>query len=203
MIARHIIMPGERGGVLGTPPRRGCRPIRNSLTTFILALSLSIGIFTATAESELPQHKTISGEVRHIMQTLEKGEFVIEPAPFHPIVMMGDMFEHPSGHEISRTQLQMQTDAIVPYGVWAVPELLEWLNHKDTYMRYIAVHSLGRITKVQTTWYHFKTPGESVNGDAKWFENARDQWRKWYMDAVTNNPLQKPKDQSKLKAGSK
>jgi hypothetical protein len=117
-----------------------------------------------------------SREVARLMKILEKGDLLVEDR----VVFDGWSMPHPKFQDISRSQLYDQCQVIIPYGRAAVPELLKWLEHKETYMRYIAARSLKEITGLDPTFYTFGKPNEVVNGDKVWFEKAKQTWKKWY-----------------------
>ncbi len=136
--------------------------------------------------TELKQDE-VSEIVAHILKSLEGGAFLVTEPPEKPVLLNGWTMPHPSGKAVSRSTLQAQCSAIIPYGWRAVPELLKQLDNKEQFVRYIAAYSLERITGLHPTFYYFGTPHEQFNGDRDWFDNAKKTWSKWYDDLLQKN----------------
>ena len=53
-------------------------------------------------------------------------------------------------------------------------------------MRYICSWSLKQITGEDPLFYLHGEPGETINGNDKWFENAINTWQEWYDNNKDN-----------------
>jgi len=131
------------------------------------------------------QQDTVTPIVKQIMEVLERGELVVSPKPGEPVVVSGWTMPHPTDPNISRTYLNMQCTAITPYDWRAVPELIRWLDHKEQYMRYIAVYSLERITGLKPHFPTFGSPKDATGAYNSWYVEARDAWSKWYEQTAS------------------
>jgi hypothetical protein len=161
----------------------------NLLAIVLGVLSLPLGqcladISTPLVETDR-QLDAVSPIVKKIMEVLEQGELVVSPKPGEIVVVNGWTMPHPTQRDITRNHLQMQSTAITPYGWRAVPELISWLDHKEQYMRYIAVFSLQGITGIKPHFPHFGSPKDATGAYNSWYVEARDAWSKWYEQTAS------------------
>ena len=127
----------------------------------------------------------VSELVKHIMRTLESGELLVTPRPKEWVLSDGWTMEHPRSGVIQRSVLAKQCSAITPYGWRAVPELLNWLDHKKPFIRYIAARSLQIITGVSPEFYYFREPHTSSESAVDWCDDAKAEWKRWYDNVAS------------------
>jgi hypothetical protein len=155
-----------------------CIKIMRALFTVLIAVSLALAVRAEPASTE----DGVSEVVAHIMKTLAGGTLLVTSPPNNTKPVSGPLVPYLGGYNIAQSQLSSQCSAITPYGWLAVPELLKWLDYKDAFMRFIAARSLERITGLHPAFDHLATPHQAVNGDSRWFDNAKNVWSKWYED---------------------
>lgn len=67
---------------------------------------------------------------------------------------------------------------LVPLGKHAVPELLEWLSHDETYIRFTAKYALEEITGIGNTPHQY--PIHEKPYSEGWFKELEEKWLTWY-----------------------
>jgi len=149
---------------------------------FALASYVQAGELTA---------ESASAETRRLLAEYGKGVFAEATAPMEQSGWMMDVH----GKQRARSFLQSQAAPLVKLGRPAVPVLLERLEDKQRFIRYICAYSLQKITGQEPTFYYFGEPHKPFNGEADWFEKAHDVWRQWYDAQPTNAPYSSPAPQ--------
>jgi hypothetical protein len=133
--------------------------------TFLLYCSTSFG-------DEL----TVEAKAANLFKDFEGRKFT----PVTSFEGSGWMMETSNGAPLQRSFLQGQAKQIVALGIESFPVVFQKLDHKEMYIRYIAVQSLISITGLDPIWYYFGTPGEQFNGDLDWSDRAKEEWKTWY-----------------------
>ena len=126
----------------------------------------------------------LAGDADEIFEKLSKGEF--EPRPKGVYETSGWVMTSEDGKSYGRWKLNWQVDAVVKYGISAVPECIKRLGDEKMYIRYIAAASLCRITKKNPIWYTFGYPGKKFNGNKTWSNDAILVWTQWYKNNKQN-----------------
>ncbi|MHC5078984.1 MAG: hypothetical protein ACYTHN_08190 [Planctomycetota bacterium] len=112
--------------------------------------------------------------VRSLMRRYENLDFFV---PSEPHATSGPTFGSRGSYELNHGFLVLQTPEVISIGDHAVPELLEWLTHKEGYIRFIAAYSLKEITGEDPPYYYF---AKEFDPEDDWFKNAVTTWEKWY-----------------------
>ena len=92
----------------------------------------------------------------------------------------GWMMELPSGKNVTRSFLMIQTDTIISIGSEAVPHLFKWVMNDNLFIRYIALFSLERITGISSGVAYFDKedlPGnrqKAIKTYNEWWEKHKD-----------------------------
>jgi hypothetical protein len=126
--------------------------------------------------SERAPEKAKATEAQRLLDDYAKGVFDETPA----LAVESGWAMDVRGKERTRSFLQRQADHLIAVGRAAVPTLLERLDDKERYMRYICAYSLEKITGLAPTFYYFGDPHKPSNGENDWFEKARDTWKRWH-----------------------
>lgn len=103
-------------------------------------------------------------------------------APITSIYASGWTMETSNGAPLQRSFLQVQAKQVAALGIGSFPVAFKNLDHKEMYIRYIAVKTLRSITGLDPAWYYFGTPGEQFNGDMDWSDRAKKEWKTWYAE---------------------
>ena len=178
-------------GIQWSRPRRlicgvdGNRKMKVVKIYIIIFIIISFPLIDSYPEngSKTIASQEVAIKVNEIMEELEKGNFIY---PKEYIVADGWIIEDSKGNKYQRSDLYYQCERIIPYGKEAVPVLLNWINHKEKHMRYICSWSLKKITGEDPRFYLHGEPGETINGNDKWFEAAIKTWREWYDNNKDN-----------------
>jgi len=139
----------------------------------VLVAMLFAGLVCA---SEVPSETAKAAEARRLLDDYEKGIFVVET---NGVVFSNGWTMDVNGKEMPRSFFQRQADHLIAVGRPAVPILLERLDDRKRYIRYICAYSLQKITKLEPTFYYFGEPHEPFNGQTNWFKNAYETWKHW------------------------
>ncbi|MEM7388206.1 MAG: HEAT repeat domain-containing protein, partial [Verrucomicrobiota bacterium] len=94
--------------------------------------------------------------------------------------------------KITGRELALQSKAVAVYGWLAVPELVNWVDHDDPAVRYIAANALIMITEEKPA-FRFHQDG-ALKGDEPWVRNAKARWLDWFEKLTSGS--KKPKSDS-------
>ncbi len=111
------------------------------------------------------------------MKELARGNY----APYEWVRRSGPMEENGDGVVRQHCELRFQVHKkILPLGIHAVPELVNWLDHDDKFVRYIAQNALMELTK---TGAHFRwsEPPADMRASGE-LEKYRKLWLEWYEE---------------------
>ncbi|MHC5056402.1 MAG: MSCRAMM family protein [Planctomycetota bacterium] len=139
------------------------------------ALDITFRVDVGAVNGRAP--RDVQRRAKRLMQAFERGDFRQSDPP---LGTGGPVFGTRDGQTLNRDFLAHQTKLLIALGREAVPELIEWLEHRETYVRYIAARSLQDITGLRPTFYYHATPGQPFDGDDRWSEKAVGAWRGWY-----------------------
>lgn len=168
--------PGARLDANRTPvARRGCarRWARMRATTaiFLSGLMLVCGACdrkrTSDAKAAAEAQRRLDGYAKAVFEE-----------PSSPVQDGWTMDVH--GVQRSRSFLRWQAERLAAIGRPAVPVLLDRLDDKQQYMRYICASALEQITGLSPTFYYFGEPHKPYGGETNWFEEAQETWKHWY-----------------------
>ena len=109
------------------------------------------------------------------MERLANHEF-IAPEQMSPV--SGWIMTSGSGAQFHRATLQRQSQIFIPLGASVVPELVDWLDHEQIEIRFIASHTLEELTGLNPDFPHFATM-DQLN-EHGWLTNAREQYHEWF-----------------------
>lgn len=121
--------------------------------------------------SEVAQEPLTPKGVDALLAQYQKESFA---EPTRPVLMSGWMMTLASGRKVSRSFLQAQADPIIKCGRAAVPVLCRWVMSDDLHVRYIAVYSLQKITRLHPFVGYFDKEDKD-----HYREKAIAEWMRW------------------------
>ncbi len=153
--------------------------VRVSLLWLVVFCFSSFAQEVKQNEDEFKKHKSekkdrlsTQKKIDKIFQNFAEGKFDRVRMPVSGWVIRG-----PSGSFESRSVLQWQAKKfVIPQGEKAVPFLFKWVRYEQVSVRYIAVYSLEKITKVNPS---IPNLGKSKDGSE---EKAIAVWAQWIKD---------------------
>lgn len=96
-----------------------------------------------------------------------------------PPLMHGPSFKDSRGKRLHEKFLKTQSDKkLIPLGKHAVPELVQWLDHDEIYIRFIAKYALEKITGIDNKTHQYPINEEPYS--VGWFKEIKEKWLTWY-----------------------
>ena len=102
-------------------------------------------------------------------------------------VRSGWIMTSSSGSQFHRAALQRQSQIFEPLGETAVPDLLNWLEHPQIEIRYIASYTLKQLTGLSPDFSAFATL-EQLNQDGR-LAGTRSKYENWLTSRQHHPPI--------------